>query len=115
MELWLQRIADGVALDPNTIFLSDDLLDQVPLLEAEEPCTREEFVACTHRLFLAVVLVQRVAAPGSVAPHASGRRCCVAGRSDFREPCAPARRRRVHHLPREEPEETCDPAESPCV
>jgi signal transduction histidine kinase len=30
--LWLQRISDRVALDPNRVFPTDDLLDHVPLL-----------------------------------------------------------------------------------
>jgi signal transduction histidine kinase len=124
VERWLERIAARVALDPISIFPSDDLLDHVPLLidgiadyiedpaeeiaadvpvvakalelgalrhgqrfdmhqvlreyeilgsilhtfveesvdRIDEPCTRRELVACTHRLFRAVSLIQQVTA-----------------------------------------------------
>ncbi len=119
---WLDRIAARVAIDPNRIFPTDDLLDHVPLLmdgiadyledpgaeitgeapvigkaielgrlrfdfgfsahqilkeyeilggvlfaflvrtvdEIEEPCTRAELLACAHRLFRAVSVIQQV-------------------------------------------------------
>jgi signal transduction histidine kinase len=119
---WLERIAARVALDPNRIFPTDDLLDHVPLLidgvaayledpaeevgadmpvvakamelgelrfeqgfsahqilkeyeilggvlynflaraadAIDEPCTRSELLACGHRLFRAVVIIQAV-------------------------------------------------------
>ncbi|HEX2091747.1 MAG TPA: ATP-binding protein [Longimicrobiaceae bacterium] len=118
---WLDRIAARVAIDPNRVFPTDDLLDHVPLLMAgiadyledpvqeitadvpviakaiemgelryrqgfdaheilkeyeilggvlfaflvrtvdriEEPCTRAELLACAHRLFRAVAIIQQ--------------------------------------------------------
>ncbi|HEX2190105.1 MAG TPA: sensor histidine kinase [Longimicrobiaceae bacterium] len=118
---WLERIAARVALDPNRVFPTDELLDHVPLLMVgiadyledpgqeisadmpvvgkaielgqlrysqgfdaheilkeyeilggvlfaflarsadgiEEPCTRGELLACAHRLFRAVAIVQQ--------------------------------------------------------
>ncbi|MGI9182039.1 MAG: ATP-binding protein [Longimicrobiaceae bacterium] len=119
---WLDRIAARVAIDPNRIFPTDDLLDHVPLLidgiadyladpaveisaeapvigkaielgelrfslgfaaheilkeyeilggvlfaflvrtvdEIEEPCSRAELLACAHRLFRAISVIQQV-------------------------------------------------------
>ncbi len=118
---WLDRIAARVAIDPNRIFPTDDLIDHVPLLidgiadyledpgaevsgeapvigkaielgklrfdlgfsahqilkeyeilggvlfaflvrtvdEIEEPCTRAELLACAHRLFRALSVIQQ--------------------------------------------------------
>ena len=118
---WLARIAARVALDPNRVFPTDELLDHVPLLldgiadyvedpareigadapvvakamelgdlrhgqgfdayellkeyeilggilftfladvvdDVDEPCTRRELLACTHRVFQAVALIQQ--------------------------------------------------------
>jgi signal transduction histidine kinase len=119
---WIERIIDRVAIDPNRIFPTEDLLDHVPLLiegiadymetpadeitadipvvakalelgalryeqgfsaheimreyeilggvlftfltqsvdAIEENCSRSELLACTHRLFRAVTVVQQV-------------------------------------------------------
>ena len=121
---WLDRIAARVAIDPNRVFPTDELLDHVPLLvdriaayledpadepgadgpviakamelgemrfeqgfdayqilweyevlggvlfaflvrtvdEIDEPCTRGELLACAHRLFRAVSVIEQVTA-----------------------------------------------------